>query len=433
MNITWLFSFLTDSIIALLYFRQDTSTPVRKRCWLKPILLLALLPLYPNSIMSAIPPAMRVTYRVIVYFALLRYAECVSGRMSAYGALFWTSVYVLFQNVFFGPYFHDIFMGYSPILRSLLWSQILLSCVTVASRLAYFGIIASLFRFADMERARLTHIGFAAGICGIDIFTQHTGMLLISTFKDIPGQFSVYYILLHAALLLFLLAFEYARRQSAEVAVMIRQSATSEALLENIRSRQHSEESIRSLRHDLKNHATTIQLLIEQGDMDRAMKYLDTLREEAAAPAGTFHTGNDLLNGILRQKLSPAMNQGINVDVSLNFHQGEFIEPFDLCVLMGNALDNAVEACLKIDPQDRRFIRVTGGPSANCLLIRVENSCVTEISASGNMPHTTKADTVLHGYGLRNMRRVLKRYGGNLTITTEKVGRFTSTILIPTP
>ena len=434
MNIIWLFSFLTDSVIALLYFRQDANTFSKQKLWLKLILLLLLLPLYPNAIIIVVPYSIiRVTLRAIIYVTYLRYTEGASLQISVYGALFWTTVYVVFQNVFFGPHLNAIFMGKVAIVPSPFWSQVLLSCITVISRLIYFGIIAAFFRFSDMREAKLRHMSFATIVCIISIYTQSTGMKLQSAFNELPNQFSVYYILLHVVLLLFLLVFEYSRRRSVEYAAMVRQNTASEALLENIRNLQQSEKSIRSLRHDLKNHAIALRLLLEQGDTERAIKYLETFQSEAEVPNGTFRTGNDLLNGLLKQKLSSALEQGINVEVSLDFRQGEFIEPFDLCVLMGNILDNAVEACLKIDSESDRFIRVSGGLSANCLLIKAENSCVNNSVSTDSLPHTTKANTLIHGYGLRNIQRVLDRYNGNLTIKTEEANRFTATMLIPIP
>ena len=100
---------------------------------------------------------------------------------------------------------------------------------------------------------------------------------------------------------------------------------------------------------------------------------------------------------------------------------------------MGNVLDNAIEACIKLPSSSERFININGGLSANFLLIRVENSCADGVPFSNGLPHTKKADTFLHGFGLRNIQQVLNRYNGNLTIAAEEDGRFVSTMLIPIP
>lgn len=436
MNFAWLFSFLADSVAVLLFFKKDPNAPKKTRWWLKPILLLMLLPLYMISFSTflTIPSAfIRVTYRIAVYFIFLRFAEFFSIPKSIYSAIFWTTVYVIFQNVYFGPYFRDIFIDGALILTSPFWNQVLVCFIIVAVRLIYFGIIGSFFTLWDIAEIKPVHICFSASVCLIAIYIQNTGMELQGAFKELPEQFSIYYILLHAVLLLFLLVYENFRCRSFEYAAMVQQNTVSGALLENIRRLHHNEESIRSLRHDLKNHIITLQLLLDQGNTEEAIAYLDSFQKEASASIDTFHLGSDLLNGIFYQKLSSAMEHGIDLDVNLDFRQGDFIDPFDLCVIFGNVLDNAVEACLKIDSGERRFIKVSGGPSANYLLIRVENSCAPDFDASDGFLHTTKENPLLHGYGIRNIRRVLDRYNGNLTIGAEASNRFTATMLIPIP
>ena len=431
MNFTWLFSYLTDSAFVLLYFRQDNQIPVQRKLWLKFLFILMLLPLYLNNLDLLIPySSVRLIYRSLIYFAFLRYAEKASWQVSAYAAVFWTTVYVLLQNVFFGSYLIDAVFGDFWSMFSPFWSAILQSAVAVITRLVYLGSIGNLFPLPGMEGAGVYHGGFTAGVFFVAIYLQSTGWIVQNAFVDFPEQFFAYYILLHTALLVFLLVFEFSRRESLEAATLALQKTAAEALLENIRSRQQSEESIRSLRHDLQNHAITLQLMLEQDDIEGAQKYLDTFREQAATPVGAFRTGSDLLDGLLRQKLTPAIEKGTEVEVGLDFTQGAFIEPFDLCVLVGNLLDNAVEACEKV-PADRRFIKVSGGLSANYLLLRVDNAC-KDGTAIKTLPSTSKANKSLHGFGLRNIQKVLTRYNGNLTVSSN-TGRFTSTIIIPIP
>ena len=434
MNIVWLFSYLTDSAFTLLYFRRENFAPNSQRPWLKLVLLLLLIPLYLNETILAIPySSIRVTWRILIYFCWLYWAEGVPGQNSVYAALFWTTVYTLFQNVFFGPYFYDFFMGKISVLSNPLLNEALVSAIAVAVRLMFFGGIALLFPFSGMAGSGLPHIGFAAGVCAAAIYTKSTGTTLLPEFGKSPIQFSTYFILLHAAMLLFLIAFEYSRRQAVKYAAIALQNITAQALLENIRDRQQNEESIRSLRHDLKNHAITLRLLLGEGNIEEAIKYLGAFQEQAAAPANVYCTGNDLLDGLLRQKLSSGVEHGVDVAVSLDFRQGGFIAPFDLCVLMGNVLDNAVEACLKVDSPDKRFIEVSGGCSANCLLVRVKNSCAAQTAFAGGLPRSTKADKTIHGFGLRNTKRVLEHYHGNLTVAKEGDSCFIVTMLIPIP
>lgn len=437
MNVIGLFSFLPDTVFALLYFRRRTYAPNKQRPWLKFFLLLAPLPLYifqdadfPFQLPfhSAI---LRTLVRAALYFTLLYFSEGVPFEVSAYGALFWTAVYSIFQNIFTGPYLSAFFVEQVPLLPSPLWNVVLLSSAALVSRVLYFGGLALIIPFPGIAGADTPNIVFAAAVCAVEVYTKVTGMDYVMEFAAAPTAFFVNYVLLHGILLLLLITYEYSRRHTLEATALQLQNTAAQALLENIQSRQQSEESIRSLRHDLKNHAITLQLLLEQGDAEEAMRYLDAFQAQAAAPAGTYHTGNELLDGLLRQKLSPALELGIPVRVTLDFREGGFIDPFDLCVLMGSALDNAVEACQKVEPPGGRFIEVSGGPSAGCLLIRVKNSCAAGgLVLNGGLPSTTKVNKALHGFGLRGIKRVLEHYDGSLTITTGE-DHFISTMLIP--
>lgn len=78
----------------------------------------------------------------------------------------------------------------------------------------------------------------------------------------------------------------------------------------------------------------------------------------------------------------------------------------------------------------RRFIKISGGPAANCQLVRIENSDNKNNGALTALPQTTKADKALHGFGLRSVNSVLKRYGGTMTITQED-NIYTASLLIP--
>lgn len=435
MNLTWLFSFLTDSVFALVYFRRSTYAPYRQRRWMEPVLLLLLLPFYYNGgeFFPETHAIVRILARMLVYFCMLRFCEGVPLRVSIYASLFWTAAYTLFQNIFFGPFLNSFFMQGAAIVPSPMWNSFFLSVCAVAVRGLYFAVVAFAAGFPGMVGADSSSICFAIALCSIASYAKTTGKDFTPDFADAEVPFSAYYILLNIALLLLLLLYEYSRRHTLQAAALRLQNTEAQALLESVRGRQHSDESIRALRHDLKNHTIALQLLLERGDTEGALRYLNTFREQADVPAGIFHTGNDLLDGLLRQKLLPVLEQGVAVKVSIDFRQGTFIDPFDLCILMGNVLDNAIEACSRLPSPSERLINVSGGPSANFLLIRVENSCATGLSFSNELPQTTKANAFLHGFGLRNIQQVLNRYDGNLTVNAAEHGKFVSTMLIPIP
>ena len=135
-------------------------------------------------------------------------------------------------------------------------------------------------------------------------------------------------------------------------------------------------------------------------------------------------------NGLLAQKLSPAVKAGINVDCSVNFTEGSFIDNFDLCVLMGNLLDNAVEACSNLPNGAEKYRKIAGGPSANYMLVEVSNSSIRKAMLLNGLPATSKKDKALHGFGLRSVKKVLDGYNGTMDIEqTESM--YSITLMIP--
>ena len=186
------------------------------------------------------------------------------------------------------------------------------------------------------------------------------------------------------------------------------------------------------MRHDLKNHAVSMQLLLENGEVDEAKEYLRNFLDAAKKPSDSFSTGNKLLDGLLKQKLSPAMTQGIDVNTAIDFTEGSFIDNFDLCVMMGNILDNAVEACAALPEGSEKFINVSGGPTANYMLVEVKNSSARKAALLDGLPATSKADKAMHGFGLRSVKKVLERYNGSMDIEQTN-DTYSITLMIPQP
>ena len=433
MSVVWLFSFLADSAFMLLYFRRATYNERQQRTWLKPFFILASLPLYLNTTLLAIPyAAVRMAFRAVLYFLWCFISEGIPWRPSAYASLFWTAVYTLFQNLFFGPIIGAYFLEDIVIFESDLYNQAALSSLSVLLRLVYFGAIAKLLPLEGMGGVALRDVFLAGSICLLSAYIKSTAAPLLPVFNTSPTQFSMYYIMLHLAMQLVLVAVELVRRKTVEGASLSIQNTVAYSLLESIKDHQAREESIRTLRHDLKNHVMAIELLLDQGRTQELKSYLQTMRSSADSPSSSFRTGNELVDGLLMRKLGPAAGENIAVRVSLDMSSAGFIAPFDMCVLMGNVLDNALEACQNVPVQEQRFINLTGDRSANCQLIRLENSYTGHRTTPGELLKTTKQNKSLHGFGLRNVKRVLDKYGGTMAITAEG-GVFTLNMLLPLP
>ena len=184
------------------------------------------------------------------------------------------------------------------------------------------------------------------------------------------------------------------------------------------------EERIRSIYHDMKNH-----LLVLEGSQgtDATRQMAQELRTQIADYENYIHTGNEFLDIILKDKSEKAREKHIDFSAVVDFEGVDFIEPLDISTLFGNGIDNAIEACEKLREEDR-VILVKAGKVRNFVSILIENNCTVEALPKGK--RTTKADNLLHGFGLSNMQKAAEKYGG--TCTTKQVdGKFILKILLP--
>ncbi len=186
------------------------------------------------------------------------------------------------------------------------------------------------------------------------------------------------------------------------------------------------EERIRSIYHDMKNH-----LLVLEGSQgtDATRQMAQELRTQIADYEDYVHTGNEFLDIILKDKSEKAREKHIDFSAVVDFEGVDFIEPLDISTLFGNGIDNAIEACEKLREEDR-VILVKAGRVQNFVSILIENNCAAEALPKGK--RTTKADSLLHGFGLSNMQKAAEKYGG--TCTTKRAdGKFILKILLPVP
>lgn len=253
--------------------------------------------------------------------------------------------------------------------------------------------------------------------------------------KAKPGvagkELSVYFIFLHLTLLAALLLYERYQYMQQDNKALYGQKIMAESLMKTLELRQEHDKAIGRLRHDLKNHMLTLQGLLMRGEVEHAIEYTERFLEASVQRELRIRTGRTILDALISDKMGRAVEQGIAVNVIMDFKAGKFIEDFDLCMLMGNALDNAVEACLRMPQDADRFIDVKNTVSANRMIISITNSCKQLPQRSGTVFVTTKANRREHGYGLRTIGNVLKKYGGELQIDTDVPNRFRLIMSLP--
>ena len=182
------------------------------------------------------------------------------------------------------------------------------------------------------------------------------------------------------------------------------------------------------LRHDIKNHMIALSGLLENKEFEKMKAYLSNMEATGGFSGNEETTGNKVVDVILDQKRQQAENGNILWECDVRIPKECRINEFDLCVLFGNLLDNAVEACERLLTQDDRFIRIQAKIVKKCFLLEVQNSTDTTNKLENGL--SAKENPLEHGIGLLNISDVVRNYSGVADISV-KDGIFTISILIP--
>lgn len=185
---------------------------------------------------------------------------------------------------------------------------------------------------------------------------------------------------------------------------------------------------IRGWRHDYRNHIQTMKAYAASGDWDAICQYLDLLDEDLTTVDTVIKTGNPMTDAILNSKISLAKSKGIQVVADAHIPVKLKSSEIDLCCIIGNLFDNAIEASLSLPPQ-QRLIRVYMDMKGTQLYISFTNFTSTKkLAKVGNLFRTTKGDG--HGFGLVRIDAIVERLEGYLSRNSED-GAFTTEILLP--
>jgi len=169
--------------------------------------------------------------------------------------------------------------------------------------------------------------------------------------------------------------------------------------------------------HDLKN-----QIAIMKSDIppDEQKKWLDGLEQKVAQIEPERLTGNPVLDTILWEKSQYCIVHDIKLSYVMDGKLFDRIAIDDLCVIFGGALDNAIEAVMKVEDPERRLIHVKAMEQQGFLVICVENINDTPLEYKEGMLVTTKKNKDGHGYGIKGIRYIAEKYGGTVTISQEQ-------------
>ena len=179
---------------------------------------------------------------------------------------------------------------------------------------------------------------------------------------------------------------------------------------------------IRGMKHDMKNSLTVIMQLADSGSNEELRDYLSGLSQTLDRLEFQYKTGNAVVDTLLNTKYHEIMRTLPDLQFhadKLLFPEKLMIQSYDIGIILGNALDNALEACKKLkaeEPEAETFIRLSSYAKGKMFFLEIENSFDGKVvrKQDAEFPVTTKADKKVHGIGLINIKHTAEKYYGDV-------------------
>lgn len=271
-------------------------------------------------------------------------------------------------------------------------------------------------------------------LCGLIILTDIVyhgithGVIMISHIGQ-PEVFDPYMseLLTHIeCMILFLLCLAIALSLPAALNRIMQQTVSEQMYRAQIAHyqtllREHRKQV--SLRHDLKNHLLVLNRLTHHGELDKIAAYLKAMCQETCQTTDNIHTGNLTADALIAIKEQTAAAENISFTCEAVLAKKLPLEDFDLCIILGNLLDNAIQASLRIPEPQERCIVLRAKTVKRNLLLEIKNT-VAEETACLDFGF---AD---YGTGLHNVKNIIEKHHGVMDISFE-TSQFCVSVLLP--
>ncbi|NLC85256.1 MAG: GHKL domain-containing protein [Ruminococcaceae bacterium] len=346
---------------------------------------------------------------------------------------------LLIYNILWGGSEFGVLIGLSQVLGSpenfaLPTMQRLVGLVS--TKLVLFILIRLLIRFRQRNVSRLSWPYYLALLAfpGASVFTIISLDLMWQKRQQSinvqPFAAAAVIALLFANLLVYYLfdRLQLESEERARLQLFERQIELEKKSL-NRAERQHTE--LRRLAHDLNKIITPISVYARQGNIEQIEESLATIRHSIAENAASIHSGNAFLDALLAERMALALQQNTNIRTQIALDPGELPIPAeDFCVMLGNALDNAIEACARLPESKVRQIHLMIRQEKGMLQLMVKNPLPEPLIILGEEYLSSKRNHNRRGIGIDSMRRIVKRYRGSIDIDTN-ADQFTLTMILP--
>lgn len=185
---------------------------------------------------------------------------------------------------------------------------------------------------------------------------------------------------------------------------------------------------MRGWRHDYHNHIQALKVCLSQREYGQMEEFLNQVDASLSEVDRVIKTGNVMLDAIVNSKLSLIRERNIAVDCTAYVPAQMSVRAIDLCALLGNLLDNAMEACQKVEKQEDRFIRIYMDVIKGQLYVCITNAMNGKVRTRGGFYLSDKAGA--HGFGIGRIDRIVEQYKGYVNRQSED-GVFSTEVMLP--
>lgn len=271
------------------------------------------------------------------------------------------------------------------------------------------------FRNKGISEHIFLRVASAAALVGFFAIVSLSDQTLI----EIPQDTVTMWLILSMVLFCCILVSHMNRQYEVEKELANLKSDQAELLEKDYKALNQMYAVNARLFHDLHNHIGILRQYLASGKYEEAEAYLDELQAPVREMTNDKWTGESAVDYLINSKSAQAAENGIKMQVQVEFPNHTNIKSADLCAIVGNLLDNAMEAAKQVPGQENRFIRLTIRRINQMLVIKVENGFAAEPVRENGELRTTKTDGGLHGWGLRSARAAAEKYEGTLQTGTE--------------
>lgn len=184
---------------------------------------------------------------------------------------------------------------------------------------------------------------------------------------------------------------------------------------QNYKILNNSLEQLNTLKHDIRHHISSIKQMLTEKKYEQAQKYIEQFNQNELSKTIPTLCQNFTADSIIKYYFSIAVNKDIDFRTNLNIPEDININPLDLCVILGNCLENAIEACDKLEHGNKKYISLASQIVNSHLVFKIINSFNGNIIKNGELLQSTK-NGASHGIGISSIGETVNKYKGNLDI-----------------